>query len=384
MVSGMAGNLLFEMSMNTLKYIKYLIIMLIGFSCDKVDVPDPVDVGPIEPVFYTDLDLGNMKINAAAGKDNYVMDASYQIDPGRGTLDLIGFFRPEDCTGRPCNNSLKIILRNHLVYSNATFNVNNFLKKDRYEFAWTVERDSAVVKFKARQSPTASAALIWRIGDREIRNREQIEYVVKVDRDYPVSIRTNQQACASRQQQTINLLTGGCSSVIKIENRRAVVRTTGKPPFKYQWSTGARDSLVILDPVLTNTMKEISVKVIDSENCESEYTLGFSPGTANDRYCETSFTYTRHPRPSTDLLQLGRAMIEYTDDQGTTLRSGGYRQPRDASFEIVEVSDFEENEMGQKTKKIQARITCLLGNPDNPEEEVKLSGTCVFAIAYPD
>lgn len=371
------------MKLNITRHIIPL-LALIFTACQKVDVPDPVDVGPSQPVFYTDLDLGQGTFSVAAGQDNYVMDADFSVE-ATGYLDLTGYLRPVDCPDRTCRNSLKISLRHREIYQGHDFKVDDILKKENYEYAWTWQRDSVIVTFQPQQAPDNTTVISWKIDDeREIRNRHQIERILKVDQNYAVLLKVSQQSCESSQLQTVNLTKGGCQSRIRVENRRAVVRSTGVPPFKYQWSTGSRDSVIMIDASVVNTAKKISVKVIDRRNCLSESTLGFSPGTANDHYCETAFSYSTNPLSPASQHHLGRVFIEYRDDQGNLFRSNGYRQPRESSFEILEVSDFEENERGQKTKKIRARISCLLGSRDKPEEEIKLSGLCVFAVAYPD
>jgi hypothetical protein len=195
---------------------------------------------------------------------------------------------------------------------------------------------------------------------------------------------TKQESCESSQLQTINLSTGGCKTVIRIENGKAFVRNQGKPPFKVSWSNGSQDSVISVDAISTSNTKFLRVKVIDSDQCQSEATIGLGTTSGIDRFCETNFSYSRTALMAGDQLHFGKVLVEYTDHAGIVYRSNGYRQPTEASFKIVEVTDFEKNDRGQKTKKIKCEIKCLLSSRDSPENEFELKGVCVFAVAYPD
>ncbi|MBK8503927.1 MAG: hypothetical protein IPL46_17995 [Saprospiraceae bacterium] len=371
------------MNNNQIQSTLFLFLILL-LSCQKVDVPDPVDVAVTEPVFYSEINLGGNPFIASAGKGNYVMDADFNVDADKDILDLIGFLRLSDCTSRPCPNSLRIILRG-LYQGGGTFDINQVLAKRDFDFAWTLNRDSALVRFSAPQPAIESQVLTWKFpGEKDIRQQDHFERILQIDQDYQVSLHTKEQSCESSQLQIINLATGGCKSVIRVENGKAFVRSLGKPPFKVLWSDGSQDSVVSISAISVSNSKILRVKVIDSDQCESEATIGLGTGTGSDRFCETNFTYSKSTLEASDLLHFGKVLVEYTDDTGVVYRSNGYRQPNEASFKILEVTDFEKNDRGQKTKKIKCEIKCLLSSRDNPEKEIELKGVCVLAVAYPD
>lgn len=364
------------------------LFVVISFSviiaCEKVDVPDPTEVPMSGPVFYSDLDLGGLPFSAQAGVDNYLMDATFKRDPLTGTVDLIGYLRPEDCNARSCVNSLKIILRDK-KRANASFNIDQMINTSEIEFASTFSRDSALVKFiPSENSVTDATVFTWQINDeKEVHNRRSLESTLNRYDDYQVKLNLNHGSCKSLQIQTVNLSNGGCKTFIRVSDRKAAAVCNGKAPFKYKWSNGMLDSIVTLDAFAANN-NVLSVQVIDSEGCMSEASLGFSPGASDERFCRTDFTYDSRLLELVDRGQIVRIFVEVSDQSGVIYRSNGFVQPQQAVFKILEVSDFERNERGQKTKKIVAEINCLLSQQDAPEKEIKLAGRISFAVAYPE
>ncbi|MCB0665592.1 MAG: hypothetical protein KDC80_07205 [Saprospiraceae bacterium] len=369
------------------KYIILPVFFLMAFiSCEKVDVPDPVEVSDTEPVFYSKLNIGDSQFNASAGIDDYIMDTGFEQDPASSSIKLFGYLRHKNCTVRDCSNSLKIVLGDRLL-TNANFNIDQFLSGNTFSYAATYSRDSSIVRFKpVLPELTDATALTWRFNDeKEVHNQRILERVLNRRHNYQLRLSLNQHACQSSQLQTINLATGGCSSRIRISDRKAVVTSTGSPPFRYQWSNGLRDSVITLEAVAVSASKSLEVKVTDSKGCISEVSLGISPGSVDGQLCQTTFEYDSRLLQINNRENIAKVVyVEIVDNNGVAFRSDGFEQPRDAEFKIIEISDFENNTKGQRTKKIKAAIKCLLSAEDAPEKEIKLSGTVVFAVAYPD
>lgn len=368
------------------KYILPGFFLMAIISCEKVDVPDPVEVSDTEPVFYSELNIGDSQFNASAGIDDYIMDTGFEQDPASSSIKLIGYLRHKNCTGGDCSNSLKIVLSDRLI-TNANFNIDQFLSRNTFSYAATYSRDSAIVRFKPLLPElTDATALTWRFNDeKEVPNQRILEKILNRRDNYLLRLSLNQHSCQSSQLQTINLTTGGCSSRIRLSDRKAVVTSTGIPPFKYQWSNGLRDSVVALEVIAASVSKNLEVKVTDSAGCISEVSLGISPGSTDSQLCQTTFEYDSRFLQINNRENLAKVVyVEIVDNNGVAFRSNGFEQPRDAEFKIIEVTDFENNTKGQRTKKIKAAIKCLLSAEDTPEKEIKLSGTVVFAVAYPD
>ncbi|NND32670.1 MAG: hypothetical protein HKN76_08775 [Saprospiraceae bacterium] len=360
----------------------YIVVLLAWWSCNKIDVPEPVEE---EPIFFSDLQAGDENLDFSAGRDNYLMEANFRIDPNNHVLDLVGILRPADCNSRLCSGSIRISLRHNGPYDRTAFNIDDVFSDLTRDYAWSINRDSARAVFIPKLSQDAITKVSWTFSDlKEVHNKKEIQRVLNVNQDYLLTLEVGQRSCLSSQTQTINLTTGGCKSVIGITNRRVGVRNSGHAPYKYQWSNGSTDSTVQVSAISATDMRTFAVTVTDRNGCVSSASLGMSPGVANDASCFTDFAYSHRFLENEDKLQYGTALIEVVNRDGMILRSDRFKQPADASFRILEVSDFENTDRGFRTKKLKISITSLLANNTNTQEVIKLNGNVVIAVAYPD
>lgn len=363
----------------------FLLQLFLG-ACNKIDVPEPIEEAP---VFYTDLRAGDIDLNLSAGRDNYLMEANFRVENNTRILDLIGVLRPADCTARLCPGSVRISLRNSTLFNPGTFDVDELFSKNQFNYAWNVNRDSALVVFMPDISSNDITTISWLFEDgrgKEEHNKKVVEKVLKINQDYRMRLEIRQRSCTSSQTQTINLGSQGCKTNIGIRDRKLGARTPqGQAPFKYQWSNGSSDSTILLSALTAVDMRNnISVTVTDSRGCVSEASIGFTPGMANDSHCTSNFTYSRKFSENQDKLQLGSSVIEVINRDGSIYRSDVFRQPSSSSFQIIEIADFQDNERGQKTKKLKINLNAHLFENSDAAQLLELKGICVIAVAYPD
>lgn len=83
-------------------------------------------------------------------------------------------------------------------------------------------------------------------------------------------------------------------------------------------------------------------------------------------------------------IAFGDVLIIYTDKDGITFRTDLVDQDSESNFEILTVSDFQENENGQPTKKLSVAFRCTLQNSDNGEEIFFSNAAAVISVAYPE
>jgi hypothetical protein len=150
------------------------------------------------------------------------------------------------------------------------------------------------------------------------------------------------------------------------------------------WSTGVTDSVFLLEDASATDLKEINVRVTDSQNCISEASIGYRNPMANDAVCRTDFAYKSQPLQNRDKIQFGKIIVEMINQDGTKFQSDLFQQPATAYFDILEISDFQENERGQKTKKLKISLSLLLFNHTAISDGLKLEGSCTIAVAYPN
>jgi hypothetical protein len=161
--------------------------------------------------------------------------------------------------------------------------------------------------------------------------------------------------------------------------------TGGNPPYIYDWGYGgATDENLQL---ASNSLGDFTVTVTDSEDCIDSVGFQTIPNTASlslIEYCHADFSYevvqtiSSTPLPSEE----GRVTIIYTDKAGKSYRSDLSQQPATSGFKILKIEDYEPNENGDPTIKLELSLNCHLFNPDGTVK-VLFNGMAVIAVAYP-
>lgn len=355
------------------------LILIVLLGCNKVDIPVPVEEG--EPVFYSDIRIGDFNIDLSAGQGGYVMDADFERD--RQVLDFEALIRPESCIDN-CPGSFQIVLRNPDAYDPSTFNIDRAIRKGRYEYAAEYRSDSVRITLHGPESNTNASGNTWIINNERKTKDSQIVINVSYDEPTLVEMRTMTGSCVSEQLQTIHPATGGCATRLIVDGGVVVPRTNGVAPFKYTWSSGSRDSIAPLPASTDAATHQLNVHVVDANGCESASSVGLRPGLANDDYCVANFEYKTERLFDRDERDYGKVYLQYIDEDGNKYRSNFIQQPSEASFTVSEVEDFEINEKGQQTKKVTLSFECILYQEGNANTHRKVAGSGVFAFAYPD
>jgi hypothetical protein len=79
---------------------------------------------------------------------------------------------------------------------------------------------------------------------------------------------------------------------------------------------------------------------------------------------------------------LGQFRMEYTDPSGKVYRSEEGLQGANSEFRILDVSEYDDNELGQKTMKLSISLTCDLQGEDGSIMHIEnMEGT--IAMAHP-
>ncbi|MFT5168217.1 MAG: hypothetical protein ACI8P3_003458 [Saprospiraceae bacterium] len=86
-------------------------------------------------------------------------------------------------------------------------------------------------------------------------------------------------------------------------------------------------------------------------------------------------------------LNFSNILIAYTDQDGTTFRTDLVDQNVESYFQILAVSDFQQNENNQPTKKLDVAFRCTLSSSANGVEGIGISfedAQAVIGVAYPE
>ena len=365
------------------RYFIFLLLTLLTVGCEKVSLPDPVEEVPI---FTSKLSLGDQTLDLAAGRENYELATRFNKDD-KGVVTFLGILKPKDCRdNNRCPQSLRFAIRDQSIFDPATFRVDQALKVRNYAYSWNHHRDSVQVALVVDDlSPNLSQVPAqWDFGQARVLKQDHRGALLAIDRTqtYRISYTITRGNLLSQQVQTVNLTEGGCRCVIATNGKEISVRAMGEAPFQYQWSTGDTTQTLVR---ANASVRKFEVTVTDAKGCVSKAAL--SPSIASvdvTNFSSVSFDIKKQGHVATlDRLQLGQVVIEYIDRNQQTFSSQRFSQPEDSYFNITDVSEFEENAAGQRTKKLQIELSCLLFDA-SVDNHRPLMGKATIAVAYPD
>lgn len=404
---------------NILSYL-FLFFALFIFSCKKVDLPDPVNG---TPVFNANLNLTNGEtVSWEAGVNNYYMFTDFKKD----TLDVfrfIGRMEQEDCQDE-CVETLVIEIRDASINSQGSLNIDEALSRDLFNYYSNQITDSFIIVDDTLGSSflinlTIDTILTnvnsfinyrWEFNGATYSSPELSQSIVSDVPPYGSSIKLTVidsnspqgDSCISWQQQTLVADTNAddkCavrvfpnfdSSNFILESLSAEAVLSNGTPF-FSWSNGSNENQ-IFGPF--QPFDQYSVTMTDANDCISlaGYEFNFqNPDVVQN--CSAHFNYNITELfeiiqdtiiDSTALipLQLSTVTIIYTDKNGNEFRSDINSQTPNSNFKIIGNEDYDDNELGYPTKKLDLEFNCTLWS-ENENTIIIEKGTASWGIAYP-
>ena len=174
---------------------------------------------------------------------------------------------------------------------------------------------------------------------------------------------------------------------------RLCVQMSGMAPFTYQWDVEF-DSiypLECLDGFNPNDSLNIVLTGTDALGCTRSRKI-FVQENFNAppiSFCSPDFTYEVQPRiklvsnPIIDSLSLAKVIIRYTDEEGILYSSENATPAIEDRFEILESSNYRDNENGAKTRLLKVRFSGVLRSEGGTVLRLD-KGEGTIAVAYPD
>ena len=158
--------------------------------------------------------------------------------------------------------------------------------------------------------------------------------------------------------------------------------SNGVAPYTYLWSNG--DTTDTISENINGPFNAVyCVTITDAQGCADSICkqVNANQGSAPS-ICSAKFSYEKIFEPGTsDTLQLNTVFIQYTDETGKVYRSDLNEQPNSSNFIINTVEDYELNENGDKTKKLDVSANCRLFDTNGSWIEFPFQG--IIAVAYP-
>lgn len=374
----------------------YLLILCILslVQCKKIELPPPSES---EPVFTFSAVIDGSPIELKAGIADYYMFTSFEKDSA-DVFTFIGTLRQQNCQDT-CSETIRIEIRDIAPNSGNNANIEAALRLGSYSYFQPLMPDTTVIYrtyFTAHPFSTQSNdfSYQWTFED-----SNDIVQAPNPTRDYgaigtyAVTLRcTDGLGCQSSQTQSVHISPDPSSCSVDIMG--SIVQNSELQLEAFpQLNTGAGGEIVWDNAAdsshiaLPGASGQYCVQYLSFDQCESQACAGVhidNDSIPNINYCTTSFGYeleidTIIETPSS---QLGTVIVFYTDKSGNTYRSDKVEQNTEAYFQITAVEGFEDNEKGEKTKKLGIELQTILMDEMGNRLEI-IEGVGTIGVAYP-
>lgn len=362
------------------KYALIAIFYLAGlFSCKENDPPITDTKGP---VFTFSGKANGVTVGFSAGLDNYYMSTSFEL--GSSNIYVFkGDLSRTDCSA--CGPSLSISFRN---YTNQfPFNIDSSVTIGQYEFMNQLTPIETYYRLHCYSSATGigTPSISWDFGNNRFSTESNPIVEFPVSGIFPISCMAVFPGCFSELNQPVFLTP---SRVGKSTN--FTINYTDTHTLLFNSIPVANNANITWDFGDSNTAEGTIVKHTYTLSGIYKVCMQFIDGTDTMQLCKNVNTldvtkckvnYNFTSELITDSLHLSHVLVEWKNDLGEWYSSGAVEQPANSKFTVINVSDYQPNEKGGKTRKISILFSCLVSN-GNQTIELK-DVTTTIAVAYP-
>ncbi|MES2590047.1 MAG: PKD domain-containing protein [Bacteroidota bacterium] len=369
---------------NFFQILGLLIFTLIFTSCKKEPLPEPTEETPI--FSFTGI-VDGVETSIFAGKNNYYMESGFSED-ANGLKTYSSQYRIVNCIDY-CENTLEIKFIDYnfstpsLTVLDSTFYLGN------YNYATNLGTASRyAVAFNQQTIGPAITAINWQFGDGINLIGANPSHTFKRPGKYSNCIDVNfNGGCTSNLCNPINL--GNVGEFCEANLQASVPVGTsinftgsgssGQLPYTYLWDFGDGNSSsneIINHTYANEGAYTVSLTVTDANGLTQTRRQNVRTQNSND--CVARYTPTITPISNPN--NFGNVIVEWVDAAGNTYTSKNDNQALRSYFKVNSIEEYELNDNGQKTKKLNVTFSCLLFNGTN-QIEIK-NATAIIAVAY--
>ena len=336
-----------------------LLSVLTLIACKKTIQQTPVQADPLFTVAYTVN--GNYR-TIQAGKEDYYMYSSSESDEFN-VSQLIGEIKGINSSKA---NAFEFKFRSN---SETNINLDSVLTIGKKELTDSNLLQASTTKFLVSLNAFKTDHVdtyLWSVNSGLSSTLKSPSFVFdsKDDPNFPASLQTFfDTGCTALTKRCINFNNMGCWGDFNVEQGPDLEYTFSVPPQqndeveKVHWYVGINYEPSNLKNQLVHKFQSpgqylISADVYFKSGCVSclSKEIIVEPAYTNGG-CLSDFDVNYSPFNEVAHLQLNTIEINYWDESGVLFSSVYCASP--GSLEILEISDFENNEVGNQTKKVR-------------------------------
>ncbi|MES2558894.1 MAG: PKD domain-containing protein [Bacteroidota bacterium] len=363
---------------------KYALIAIFTLACigSCKEKDTPVEDAGI-PVFSISGTANNAPVSISAGVNNFYMSTAF--DKTTNNLYIFkGELKRNNCIG--CGPALSISFRNYTT--SAAFTIDSSITTGDYPYF--DQRNPIETYYRLHCYSSASGigapAISWDFGNNRFSTDPNPVLTFPVAGVYPITCTAVFPAsCFSELKQPVHLTPSRVGKTTDFTVNYPDTHTLlfnsipVDPNALVSWDFGdgkTAQGAIVKHSYSTGAMYKVCMQYIKGTDtmslCKNVNTLDITKCKANFSFLSAFII---------DSLHLSHVVVEWKDANGILYSSGNTTQTTASNFKVMEVGEYERNELGQKTRKIKVLFTCSVSDGTNTLELKNVSGT--FAVAYP-
>lgn len=354
--------------MNKLFGLSVVLMVCILTSCDKVDFLPEIE----EPVFVAGIPfVKSDSTGFNAGDDLYYMFASHsEIED---EIVYTGLFGKEESCESGC-------AENFSIQFHQKASEESRLTKGSYEF-YSVPRDGYKHNYTLATNDTNPLENgSWRVGSQTLLGES-----ITIDSNNDTApgdgmrlLYNIPNVLTVQFERLILPMTVDCDIAVQFSTTNQGVKLeviTSSPFAQVSWSTGEINNSIILNPNIST----YTARVFAGSGCTTDIAINIEDYSLLDGYNigfnQSSIGFTTPDNANNSVS------ISYTNEEGVFFTSSTIGQILPFRFDVSEVSDYEVNELGDPTWKINASFDCILFGENGGTKRIK-NGNAVFAVSH--
>ncbi len=368
------------------------VFALLILSCDRTKEP-LVYEGDV--VFSLDAQIGSEDVTVEAGKDDYYMYTAYEQDE-RGMYSFVGELSKKEGDG----HSFKFLV-NDVEFSSKgeESHVEEALKPVSYEFEQPPEQlEFLRVNLEPNEWHMNNIDKIyyeWTDKEGRLATSRSAEFFYRKESFNPTEIcleMVNETQGVRRNACNVIYYDNDCEAEFSFDHFSNYFNFFVKNPDPsafYLWIFSSNGGAQPKEGA--NVQVEYTPLVMD-EVCLTSGKTGecgrvwcqnvIIDSSAVVSIANMDYSVSEVLRDAEQAYPLGQFRMEYTDPSGTLYRSEEGLQSKGAEFRILDVSKYDDNELGQPTLKLSISLTCDLHAEDGGIMHIEdMQG--VIAMAHP-